>query len=551
MSRVVWLLGAITVVSALVPAWRRRVEVVTHLLPPFAPEVATGAALAAGLALLWVAKGLRRRKHRAWGVAVAQSGSATVLHLAKGLDYEEASLAGLVLGALLLTASCFTAAADPLSRRTAWLAVATVPTGGVLVGTVFLAIRRDHLVGHVRWPDLVVQAAAGLVGVRGPLAYRFPFAATETEIVLGVLGGITLLTLLAALLRAGGAPPAHSSQAAQRVRGLLEMHGDQDSLGYFALRDDKSLIFSPTGKAAIAYRVVAGVCLASGDPLGDVEAWPGAIQAWLDQAREHAWRPAVLAASERGATVWRRYGFDALELGDEAIVDVDEFTLAGREMRAVRQAANRVERNGTTVEVTRLADLDATEVERVRALAAAWRDGGAERGFSMALGRLGDPDDGGCVLVRAFDASGGLRGLLHLVPCGQTGLSLDLMRRDPEADNGITEFMITQLISAASSLGVRQVSLNFAVFRSVFARGERIGAGPVLRLWRRVLLEASRLWQIESLYRANAKYRPHWHPRFVCFDSARDLPRVGLAMLHAEAFLTWPRWLGGRHRSLA
>jgi Phosphatidylglycerol lysyltransferase, C-terminal len=41
---------------------------------------------------------------------------------------------------------------------------------------------------------------------------------------------------------------------------------------------------------------------------------------------------------------------------------------------------------------------------------------------------------------------------------------------------------------------------------------ERLGAEPGLRLWRDVLLSLSRFWQIESLYRANAKYQPEWVP---------------------------------------
>jgi lysyl-tRNA synthetase, class II len=105
------------------------------------------------------------------------------------------------------------------------------------------------------------------------------------------------------------------------------------------------------------------------------------------------------------------------------------------------------------------------------------------------------------------------------------------------------ELMVASVMAAAPDLGVRRLSLNFAVFRSVFARGERLGAGPVLRLWRGVLLWASRFWQIESLYRANAKYQPEWVPRFVCFRAPSDLPRVGVAALRAEAFLVAPRWL--------
>jgi lysyl-tRNA synthetase class 2 len=84
------------------------------------------------------------------------------------------------------------------------------------------------------------------------------------------------------------------------------------------------------------------------------------------------------------------------------------------------------------------------------------------------------------------------------------------------------------------------VSLNFAVFRSALERGGRIGAGPVLRLWRRVLLRASRFWQIESLYRANAKYRPEWVPRYLCFRGSRDLLRITIAAMQAEAFLSPP-----------
>jgi lysyl-tRNA synthetase class 2 len=50
----------------------------------------------------------------------------------------------------------------------------------------------------------------------------------------------------------------------------------------------------------------------------------------------------------------------------------------------------------------------------------------------------------------------------------------------------------------------------------------------------------SRWFQIESLYRFNAKFRPVWEPRYVCYPATRDLPRVALAALEAEAFLVWP-----------
>lgn len=86
------------------------------------------------------------------------------------------------------------------------------------------------------------------------------------------------------------------------------------------------------------------------------------------------------------------------------------------------------------------------------------------------------------------------------------------------------------------------------MFRAALARGEKIGAGPVLRVWRGLLVFLSRWFQIESLYKFNAKFRPRWEPRFVVYGSSRDLPRIGLAAMQAEGFvsLALPRLLRRR-----
>jgi lysyl-tRNA synthetase class 2 len=199
-----------------------------------------------------------------------------------------------------------------------------------------------------------------------------------------------------------------------------------------------------------------------------------------------------------------------------------------------------VDRAGITARVRRTRDLGADELAELRTAAAAWRDGGVERGFSMALSRVGDPADPDCVVVTARRPDGSLCGLLHFVPWGRDGLSLDLMRRSRDADNGLNEFLVVALAKAAPAMGVRRLSLNFAVLRAALERGERLGAGPVSRAWRALLLLASRWWQIETLYRFNAKFRPAWQPRFLCYPSARELPRVALAALEAEAFLVRP-----------
>ncbi|MYU24678.1 phosphatidylglycerol lysyltransferase domain-containing protein [Streptomyces sp. SID8352] len=368
------------------------------------------------------------------------------------------------------------------------------------------------------------------------------------NVLINVMSTALVLLVLYAAFRSRRPVDAMTDEDRRRLRALLERHGERDSLGYFALRSDKSVVWSPTGKSAVAYRVTGGVSLASGDPIGDPEAWPGAIGRWLAQAREHGWTPAVIGAGEEGGTVYARHGLDALELGDEAVVDLDDFTLKGRAMRGVRQAYHRIGRAGFTVRVRRHEDIPPEEMAALVRLADDWRDGETERGFSMALGRLGDPGDGRCVMVVCYDGERP-RGLLSFVPWGRDGLSLDLMRRDRRSENGLFEFMVLKLTEHAGELGIRRISLNFAMFRSVFERGSRLGAGPVLRLWRSLLGFFSRWWQIESLYRANAKYRPVWEPRYLLFERSADLLRITVAGARAEGFLALPALperLGGR-----
>jgi lysyl-tRNA synthetase class 2 len=191
------------------------------------------------------------------------------------------------------------------------------------------------------------------------------------------------------------------------------------------------------------------------------------------------------------------------------------------------------------------------QVADIRRQAAAWRGAEVERGFSMALGRFGDPSDADSVAVTAHH-EGRLVAVLHFVPWGDDGLSLELMRRDRDADPGLNELMIVSAIRAAPDLGVTRLSLNFSAFRSALERGARLGAGPIIRAWRGVLLWLSRWFQIESLYRFNAKFRPVWETRYVCYPGAGDIPRIALAIMEVEGFLVYPsEWFAARRANRA
>jgi len=534
------LIGLSDIVAIFRPDLVHKLHKIDYLVPGTLTTVTRSADVVIGLMLLMLAHGLRRRKRRAWQAVAALLAFDIGIHLSNPHRMTTTIVAAVLLVALLYFRKEFYAEGDPRTRWSALWVFAALILADVAIGLTYILLAQG-LQSDYSLTQRVQEVGYGLIGVGGPVQWIPEARGDLFAIFMSALGIFTLVVTVYLFLRPAE-PRARLGRADEaRVRELLSKHGDRDSLGYFALRDDKSVIWSPTGKACVCYRVVSGVMLASGDPIGDPEAWPGAIGPFLEEAARHAWAPAVMGCSELGAEVWCREGnLTALELGDEAIVNVADFSLSGRSMRNVRQMVNRVAKHGYVAEVRRVGDIPQREIDAIVRAADSWRGSETERGFSMALGRIGALGDENCVLATATE-DGVIRAVLQLVPWGADGLSLDLMRRDKAAQPGLNDFLIVETIKAATGLGVKRISLNFAVFRAALERGERIGAGPVLRAWRAVLIFLSKWFQIESLYKFNAKFGPVWQPRFFVFPSTRDAPRIAVAALEAEAFLVWPR----------
>ncbi|MBA8796085.1 lysyl-tRNA synthetase class 2 [Friedmanniella endophytica] len=584
-SRIYFLAAAILVLQALFPGvfWFGRAADVYSTI--FIPIDSSGIGLAAFAIILGGA--MARRKRVAWWVTTVISLVWLAALLVLVVFFTVLIIRGVTIGVgntLLLARFAFNLATmgavvtvliryrgEFRARRQAGnvrKAVLTLAVGMVISAGVGLLLTTVFPGDLLRPRGRIAWLANQVFGFDNDDLSRTTTAPpTWTGTITGLFISASLVAAMIVLTRSQRRAAFLSADDEAAVRSLLPA-SSADSLAYFATRRDKSVIFGRDQRSAVTYRVELGVCLASSDPLGHPDHWPSAINAWLRLVEEYGWTPAVIGASEAGARAYSQAGLRVIRLGDEAVIEPARFSLEGREMRPVRQAVNRLQRQGYRTRIRRHRDIEPGELAALIGKTDAWRDTETERGFSMALSRLGDPADGDCLMVEALFARGqapsapagsdgatpapgpgagdptaDVAGILSFVPWGSDGLSLDVMRRHPQADNGVTELMVTALAEGAGDVGVRRISLNFAVFRSAFEEGARIGAGPVLRLWRRLLLVASRWWQIESLYRSNVKYRPDWVPRFLCFAETRDIALVGAASGVAEGFIDLPSFL--------
>jgi len=467
-----------------------------------------GQAFVAGLLLIVIARGLIARRYAAWVtgvVALAVAAFVAVPHRPFAV-----ALAGASLAALIALRHNFPARPDPARLRLAGqiglIAIGSAVAGG---GWDLVANRHD--------PAGVGNTVVGYLSTDTPTGWR-------AWLVTFVIAGSAVLAVMVAFLPAAAPKPGSPLDRAD-VAGLAAS-GAADSLAPFATRADKAYVFSPDRRAVIGYRVLFGTALVGGDPVGSIAGAGAAVKAYLDLCTRHGWRPAVLGASDDLTPVWRQYGMRGLHIGDEAVLAVDEFSLASRRMRNVRQAVNRTRNAGVTVTIGPLTDDLATDL---RPVLDQWLGGRRERGFAMNLDAILEPRPD-CLFAVAYTAGGEAVAFARFGVCADGSIyTLDVAPRGILAPNGVAERMIVEVVDYARAQGAREVSLNFAAFRWVFD-----APGAAARTSAALLHAFDRWIEIASLNRFCEKFQPRWRARNLLTPSWPQMGWVAAAAIRAE-----------------
>ncbi len=484
------------------------------------------ASVLAGFTLIAIAHQLGRGRHPAWRLALAVFLLSAFAHLIRGPDPVVVVLNFAMAAALLRWRGHFRVPADP---RSALAFVRLAPVYLLVVGgfgLFSLFIERDRLT-----PDLTLGGAlettyGGLLGLQGPYAYAssgfedfFEWALIALAAI-GVIGGLFLL--FRPLTQRQGPSEADRAKARQLVRRF-----GSDSLAYFTLHPRKSYFFSSDGGAMVAYAYAGGYALVSADPVGAPGSIPRVLDEFIAYCRDRAWRISFLAVREEMLDLYVERGLRGVYLGDEAVIDCRRFGLKGGAMKAVRESVHRVGREHH-FRLIRESTADPALISRLNEISKLWRGDADERGFTMELTREVEGVEPDFLLALCLDAEEQPVGFLRLVPCygDDPGFSLDLMRRLPDAPNGLTEFLIGNTALALGERGFRRLSMNFAAWGRLFEEDRALR--PLERAEKALATALNPFFQIESLRDFNQKFQPRWLPRSIVIEDAAQMARVGL-----------------------
>ena len=510
--------GIVLLTSGVTPAYEDRLDDIRAILPPILIELSHFGASISGFLLLLLSAGLWRRRRGAWLAAIVVLLLAASFSLLKGLDWEEAAEL-LVLAAVL--APC-RAAFDRRSRlfealSPSWvMLVLTVVAGMLWLG--FFAYRDVAYTDDLWWSLLIDREVSGFLRVGAVLALLAVIVAGRS------------------LISAPGARSHGPADEADVVRALLILQAGEGVLpdGWLAMLRDKALLFSPSGRSFIAYRVRGRRWITMGEPVGPEEEHLALLWAFAELADSYGGVAVFYAVEETALADLATMGLAVRKIGEEALVDTQAFTLQGKSRQNLRTAVNRCEREGATFEMLP-AGAAMADMVQLRAVSDVWLTNhiGTEKGFS--LGRF-DPDYLALTPIAVVRQGGRIVAFANLMPGGDR-LAVDLMRFTPDAPPGAMDYLFIHAIQWARDEGYRWLDLG----RAPLAGLENRRLAPVFaRVGALVFEEGGALYGFAGLRAWKAKFAPEWRP---CFIAAPTSTPLALALLDV-ALLTSGGWIG-------
>ena len=316
-----------------------------------------------------------------------------------------------------------------------------------------------------------------------------------------------------------------------RRHGLL-------STAYFALGGDKHYIWSDSGQTLLPYRVVGGVALALSDPIGPVEEHASTLAKFISYCRRQDWAFRIYQASPTAYRLGRGQGLRGFKIGEDALIDLRNFTMEGKAGAAVRHSVARARRGGLAVRLfqgQRLSDDILVGMQRVSTAWLRQREINGQLGFSM--GRFPADWSPEMLTAVAMDAYGAVQAFVTWTPLyAANGWSLDLIRRDAEAVPGAMELLIAESFAWAGTRGCERMSLGLLPLAGLDTETRALEDAPAAA---EALLErgASYLHQrgvllssYASLRHFKEKLRSDSEARYLLLGEASATPQVLLAL---------------------
>lgn len=521
-------MGVINLLSAVTPALMNRLRLLEQYSPLTVIRGGHLASALAGFALLVLSESLWRRKQLGWGLTLVTLVISIFAHLLKGLDYEEATLAALLVSLLIYLRHSFHARSDPPSVRQGLRVLLAALAFNLAYGVIgfylldrhfqinfgFWAALRQTIVMFTQFYDPGLQPISGFGRYFADSIYAVGAATT----------GYALVMLLRPVLNRRPASEEERSRAWELVQGY-----GSTSLARYAVLDDKKFFFSAKG-VLISYVVENRVALALGDPIGESADVSASISEFKSCCATNDWLAAFYQVMPTYVDAYRSAGFEVLTLGQEAIVNLFTFTLEGSENKTLRNGYNKLVKKGYHYDVIQ-PPFSPRMLRELNSISNEWLGSRRAAEMRFSLGWFDEEYLNTCPILLARDREGFIEAFVNIVTEFQKDeVTVDMMRHRANVESGLMDFLFVSLFLWGKEHNYATFNLGLSALSGV---GEHSDDPVIERALHYIYENVSRFYNFRGLHVFKEKFHPTWSPRYLVYAGPASLPAVGAALFRA------------------
>ena len=521
----IFVTGLMNILSVITPAIPYRLEILNKILPDYAVSISNYTVIIVGLLLIVLALYLARGVKRAWRIAMFLLIITTIGHITKGIDYEEAGLTLIAIMSLLFTHKYYTVKSIPLLRTSLWRVWSVS-----FLSTIIFAIAGTYFLeqNHMNFSYNFVQS------VRATLRLIFLFDASmflpQTIFAKYFISSIQIISGF--LFVSGGylaiKPIFHpvETESSENVRNhaklLVEKYGNS-ALDYFKYYPDKQFYFSDDG--FLAYKTYKNFAVVLELPVCQTDEQKIALISKFEKfARSNGLETFYFRIPENAVEWFKKLDKKLLFIGQEAILNLETFSLRGSKMHPIRNAISKAKRLGYNYQVY-LPPITDGIIQKLKQVSDEWLSipGKSETRFSQGIFLPELIKNNPIITIE--NGEGKIVAFLNIIPDYEKEEgTYDLIRTTKDAPTGIIYFLLIELFEWLKQQGIYKVNMGMVAFAGI-----KNPKNMTERTIKFALDKLKNLNYFKGQYLFKEKFKPQWVNKYLAYNNDYNLvnfPRV-------------------------
>ena len=493
LSALVFFAGVILILSSAVPALVERIKIARNFISIPILQFSKRTSMAIGIMLLILSKGIYDKVRSAYKSTIVLLILGALLTFIKGLDFEEAII--LIVISLLLFSS-----KDNFYRETA-----PIKAKNIILMFIITA---------------VMSIIYGFIGYtfHGHFKYTFldgkKYIFIEAVIIFLTVWVLMALFLIIRVKRFKFIYP--EEEDLKELEKFLEKNKGNIMTHLLFLRD-KYFYYTEDKQLLIPFATIRDKLVVLGEPIGNQEFLREAIGEFREFADRYAMIPVFYEISDKNFSLYHDFGYDFLKLGEEAIIDLNEFNLSGKKKKDLRLAKNKVESGELEFKIVNSPFSDDL-FDELKEVSDEWLAHREERGFSLGWF---NKDYLNRSPIAIMSQNNHIMAFASLMPLyDNETMSIDLMRSKNEIPNGTMDALFIELMEWSKRGGYSKFNLGMAPLSNV---GVNPYSANLEKLIKNLYQRGNKIYSFSGLRKYKEKFQPKWESRYLVYPKGSNI----------------------------